>query len=199
MENERWGRENGAPRGGWTDKSGGLRGRRTAAAGSNESAVTSARVAVLLSYYPSRSENLLAPLAQTHHIVYQNDTKVSSDVSCPSPSQPPSSFHCVWKQFMILKPPPVFFIHPCKGSHPPLRGSVLLEKPQRRRWGTDWLPSAESKSFPAFLWQFFMSTIWRHIKSLMTFQTHQDWNDGSFGWSILCLCFFTGKSGDLME
>lgn len=83
---------------------------------------------VLLSYYPVChrpdvlcsflcSENLLAPFAKTLHIIYQNDTEVSFDMCCPSFSQPPSSFHCIWKQFIILKPPPpLLLIHPCKAG-----------------------------------------------------------------------------------
>lgn len=113
-----------------------LTGRTIAAAGdSNESAVTYAHVAcpaeLLLCLSPSRSsgsENLLAPLAKTLHIIYQNDTKVSFDVSCPSPSPPPSSFHCIWKQFIILKPPPLLLIHPCKAGR-----ATLLSVSLRRR------------------------------------------------------------------
>lgn len=82
-----------------------------------------------------------------------------------SASTPPSSFHCIWKQFIILKPPPLILIHPCKARRatllsvsPSFCAAVLFKKPQKRHWVTDWLSSAVSKSFPAFLYVHHLSS-----------------------------------------
>lgn len=128
-------------------------------------------VTIQISVHSHSSENFPQPLAKTLHIIYQNNTKVSFDVSCPSPSQAPSSFHCIWKQFIIPKPPPLTHSSlQSQASHHPLRPSpppLLFKNPQGV---TDQLSPAASKSVPAFLWHFFMSTIWGHVKSWMTLQ-----------------------------
>lgn len=92
-------------------------------------------VTIQISVHSHSSENFPEPLAKTLHIIYQNNAKVSFDVSCPSPSQAPSSFHCIWKQFIILKPPPLLLIHPCKARRAtilsvPLRHHCFLKSPQ---------------------------------------------------------------------
>lgn len=124
---------------------------------------------VLLSYYSAchrpdlcplpGSENLPEPLAITLHIVHQNDTEVSLDMS--SPSQVLLHFNVFRSSllFLTLLLPYLFLAKPGDPpSSPSLSAATLFKKPSRRHWVTDWPSSAASKSFPAFLWHFFMST-----------------------------------------